>query len=92
MKVRPLGTDCFMRGEGRTDKRDEGDSRFSEFGLKNAGANTVNSDTTKQLWGNSCAVGNLREYNGHFKFLGFAFKRHWEVSFLKGVVLFLRKS
>ena len=46
MKVHPVGTDVSC---GLTDKHDEANSRFPEFGLKTAGANTVISDTTKQI-------------------------------------------
>jgi hypothetical protein len=86
MEVRPVGTDCFIRADGQT-KHDEADSRFSEFGLKTTGDNT---DSTKQIRGeNSCAVGNLREYNGGFKFLGFAIKRHWGFLFNWRCLIFM---
>ena len=51
----------------------------------------MDSDTTKQIrWGTLVQwVGNHREYNGYFEFLGFAFKRHWEVLFNGRCLIFM---
>ena len=50
MKIRPVGTDCFMPAVEQTDMT-KVTVICSEFGLKTAGANAMNSDTTQKMRG-----------------------------------------